>query len=266
MQPIVAGYSAYPVCVAMSAVLGALAVLITARQYSLPSGRMLALSGSLAVVTLLGAKAYSATETSLMLGARDLTFTDGYRQPGGLIAALLLPAVARILVPGSRVGHIADATIVPAAVGLSLFRVGCFLRGCCFGTITMMPLGIRFPAHSPAWIHQHDLGFLVGYEDWSLPVHPLQVYLALAIVGSAVIALSTRRFGWLWEGEAFVLFVCLAESAKFSLEFLRAQDARTATTVQTADGIAAVTASVVLVSLRLVRRSARQTELCGARR
>jgi phosphatidylglycerol:prolipoprotein diacylglycerol transferase len=215
---------------------------------------------------LLGAKAYSAVETALMYGARDLTFADGYRQPGVLIAALLLPAVARILVPGSPVGRVADATIFPAAVGLSLFRVGCFLRGCCFGTITMVPLGVRFPAHSPAWVHHHELGFLMGYEDWSLPVHPLQVYLALAIIGSAIIALSARRFRWLWEGEAFVLFVCLAEGAKFFLEFLRAQDARTATTVQTADGIAAVAALLVLASLRLVRSSEQQTTLSATLR
>jgi phosphatidylglycerol:prolipoprotein diacylglycerol transferase len=77
-------------------------------------------------------------------------------------------------------------TITPfIGVGIALMRVGCFLNGCCFGKVTDLPWGVKFPLLSPAHIHQVTENALRSLEV--LPVHPTQIYeLIAALIGSAL--------------------------------------------------------------------------------
>ena len=59
-----------------------------------------------------------------------------------------------------------DGFVVPVAVGVGIGRIGCFVAGCCFGTPTSLPWGVRF----------HD----------DVPRHPTQLYEALFHVSAAV--------------------------------------------------------------------------------
>ena len=52
------------------------------------------------------------------------------------------------------VREIADVVVAPIALGMGTVRGGCFLEGCCFGSLTTGVLGVRFPARSPAWNEQ----------------------------------------------------------------------------------------------------------------
>jgi phosphatidylglycerol:prolipoprotein diacylglycerol transferase len=48
-------------------------------------------------------------------------------------------------------------------IGLALGRVGCFLNGCCYGGFCeTMPPGMTFPAQSPPYQRQKDLGWESG--------------------------------------------------------------------------------------------------------
>jgi len=50
-------------------------------------------------------------------------------------------------------------------LGLGIARIGCFLKGCCFGTPTTLPWGIAFPEGSLSW-------YVYGNQH----LHPAQLY------------------------------------------------------------------------------------------
>lgn len=61
-----------------------------------------------------------------------------------------------------------DSFVVPVAVAIGVGRLGCFHAGCCFGTPTVMPWGVVFPAID------------------HLRRHPIQIYEAVFHLGAAV--------------------------------------------------------------------------------
>jgi prolipoprotein diacylglyceryltransferase len=255
VAPTIFGYSSYIVAMFVAVCLGNATLVVSAFLYRLSVARFLALGVSLSAVMLLGAKMYAVVERAVASVPFDPMWVEGYRQPGVLLAVVALPLAARRLMPRNTLGNVADALVLPAAVGLASFRAACLLRGCCFGTITLGWWAMRFPMGSPAWRHHESLGFIHGYEDWSLPVHPLQLLLSAAVLMSAGTALVLRRVGLLRAGQAFVVFVLLNQTSKCLMEFLRATPRSGGTTVQVADGIIALAAFVALLitSCRLRR-------------
>jgi phosphatidylglycerol:prolipoprotein diacylglycerol transferase len=73
----------------------------------------------------------------------------------------------------------ADAIAPSIALGSLFGRIGCLMTGCCFGQTCSLPWAIQFPNGSLAWEEQHHQ-HLVGATDPALPVHPTQLYDALA--------------------------------------------------------------------------------------
>jgi len=92
-------------------------------------------------------------------------------------------------------------------VGLALGRVGCFLNGCCYGAQCDLPIAVRFPYHSYAYVEQAEQGKIhppaelmfrvpgaapvllpadevkkdpelsaLAKDEHTLPVHPTQLY------------------------------------------------------------------------------------------
>ncbi len=119
----------------------------------------------------------------------------GFALYGGLVAgALTMVVVARRW--QISFASLADASILPIAVGLALVRVGCFLNGCCAGIETELPWAVTFPAGGSAWSSQVLDGStraLFGHAD---AVHPTQLYEALAVLAIAGVALVLRRRRW----------------------------------------------------------------------
>jgi phosphatidylglycerol:prolipoprotein diacylglycerol transferase len=125
----------------------------------------------------------------------DLGFR-GFALYGGLILALVTGA---LLARAFRLPlwRLADGSVPALALGIVLMRTGCFLNGCCFGTVTSLPWGVTFPAGSPAWAWQIASGEtgLLGFAGLVDPVHPTQLYeMAAAIVlGGLSVWLLLRR-------------------------------------------------------------------------
>jgi phosphatidylglycerol:prolipoprotein diacylglycerol transferase len=127
----------------------------------------------------------------------------------------------------------ADAAAAPIALAHALGRVGCYLGGCCFGSVVGPDsgVGVQFPQWSPAYMaHKKDLFGLLQAQNQgqalklSLPVYPTQLYEAamlLAIFVYLVIAFRARTA----YGHVFARFLMLYGVARFAVEFLRA-DAR----------------------------------------
>lgn len=69
-----------------------------------------------------------------------------------------------------------DFAITALPLAHAIGRVGCFLNGCCFGSVLPHWPGVAFPAQSLAWSRQVELGLIGAATTCSLPVHPVQLY------------------------------------------------------------------------------------------
>lgn len=119
-----------------------------------------------------------------------------------------------------------DAIAPALALGIALGRLGCFLNGCCYGDRCDLPWAVRFPgqrgqiAASPPWADQYKHGLIPQSAEWSLPVHPTQLYSTLdglILVGllSAYYPLRKR------DGEVMALLMVTYPITRFLIERLR---------------------------------------------
>ena len=117
----------------------------------------------------------------------------------------------------------ADAVAPALAVGVTLGRIGCFLNGCCFGSVCELPWAVRYARGSHAWLAQIEQGVLPLIADYSLPVHPTQLYSAFA--GAAILAIlcgyypRRRR-----DGEVMALLMVLYPLTRWLIECLRGDE------------------------------------------
>jgi phosphatidylglycerol:prolipoprotein diacylglycerol transferase len=222
VRPTIFGTRAYPLFVAVAVVVGVAASFRGARQARLSAGRWLVFQLVLAASALLGAKLYhfwEQGELETLTVARLLSQREGFRYPGGLLAALPVLLLARPIV-AAPIAVLADATAPAIAVAMAIVRVGCFLQGCCFGIVTSLPWGISFPRYSPAWDAHLERGWIGLDAPWSLPVHPLEIYFGVwsAAVAVTLVAVERRKPP---PGQLFLMFLLLHEGGKASLELLR---------------------------------------------
>ena len=115
---------------------------------------------------------------------------------GGLVGgmAVALPVIGWLRVPK---WPLADAAAVGGALGIALIRMGCFGRGCCFGTVTNLPWGITYPVGSPAWaarIADNPAALVFGGAAALQAVHPAQLYeLVAALVAAGMVLYMIHR-------------------------------------------------------------------------
>lgn len=146
----------------------------------------------------------------------------------GPVTALLAARLTRV--PLWRLG---DSAVPALAVGIALMRVGCFLRGCCYGLPTDAPWGVTFPAGSPAWAQQMvsgATGILGGMMGEVLPVHPTQLYEMAAALALGALGLWIVYRTSLPDGSAFLICSALFTVFRFADSFLRPTGANAAVT------------------------------------
>jgi len=150
-----------------------------------------------------------------------LAIWRGGLHAGGAVIALMLalPLVMRHL--ELPIGKFADGLIPTAGLCLFMARVGCFLHGCCFGTLCNLPWCVSFPHDSQAY-SLHGKMHLIGPQALeSLAVHPLQLYFAgvgLALTGMALWMHRRKAF----DGEIALVAALMFAGSSTVLEFLRA--------------------------------------------
>ncbi len=125
---------------------------------------------------------------------------------GWLLAFLPLAGLYPFVCGVSRAGfYRAIALLLPPVIAVQ--KLACFCSGCCSGVACSLPWAVSFPASSQAT--------LTG-----VPVHPLQLYDALAACAlAAILFWVDRRPGW----RVFLLplFVGIYAAARCLTEFLR---------------------------------------------
>jgi prolipoprotein diacylglyceryltransferase len=113
------------------------------------------------------------------------------------------------------------AVALPLAMAVS--RIGCLMAGCCFGTTTDLPWGIRYGAKSMAY-NAHVLNGMVHLHDTSSAlIHPVQVYEMLGCVVIAFFIWKTRN-KWKAGGSLFLCSVLSYAMLRFLMEFIRAPE------------------------------------------
>jgi phosphatidylglycerol---prolipoprotein diacylglyceryl transferase len=130
---------------------------------------------------------------------------------GSLAAAAYLRARRLPVLP------FADAAAPGVALGYALARVGCALNADDFGRVAEVRWAVRYPAGTAPWNEHLARGLLEASAPASLPVHPVQFYLALVGVATFLL-LHLRRF----RRGTPVAIACLAYGVgRFALEPLR---------------------------------------------
>jgi phosphatidylglycerol:prolipoprotein diacylglycerol transferase len=150
------------------------------------------------------------------------TFCVPSLHAGGAIAALAigLPLVVRLL--GIPVGKFFDGIAPACGIGIAIARLGCFLQGCCFGSVCHWPWCITFPKSTYIYTLHEASGVLPAEALRSAPVHPLQLYFAAGGLMLTAVALwmhGRKRY----DGEVGLVTLFAYGVSAAVLEFYRAE-------------------------------------------
>jgi len=135
---------------------------------------------------------------------------------GGLIAGMLAGALVLKLSGGSPLAY-ADAVCPAVALGYAIGRLGCLVNGDNHGTPASLPWAIRYPPGTEAHADHLARGW-VQDGNWSLAVHPAQLYSSLAGFAVFAILVAMRRSG---PGARFSVAAIAYGVGRFSMEYVR---------------------------------------------
>jgi phosphatidylglycerol:prolipoprotein diacylglycerol transferase len=144
-------------------------------------------------------------------------WAGGQAQYGGLVAGTLAIAVfamfCRLSFP-----RLADALAPATALGVAIGRVGCFLNGDDFGSVSHLPWAVQFPPGTEAYNDHLVRGWITSADAWSLHVHPVQLYCTviwLVIFGILL--------GWRGRipGQRFALFMMIHGAGRMVEQMFR---------------------------------------------
>ena len=118
-------------------------------------------------------------------------------------------------------------TYIPLAHAFG--RIGCFLEGCCHGTLTTVPWAVRFPKWlsaqdgiigTPAFLQHMNMHLIESSATLSLPVHPTQLYSSLSLfVIFFIIVIFKKRIRF--DGGILAAYIIAYSVVRFVIEFLR---------------------------------------------
>lgn len=112
----------------------------------------------------------------------------------------------------------ADASMPAVALGYAIGRIGCFLNGDDYGTLTGVRWAVVYPPGTEAYQSHLARGWIAPGASWSQPIHPVQLYASL--LGLALFLLLAK-----WRparpGSRFCAYLVLYGVGRFLMEYLR---------------------------------------------
>ncbi|MCK4700501.1 MAG: prolipoprotein diacylglyceryl transferase, partial [Bacteroidales bacterium] len=113
-----------------------------------------------------------------------------------------------------------DAFAFALPICMAIQRVGCLMRGCCFGKPTNLPWAIKYSFESmPYHVHLNS-GLIDPISNTSLSIHPTQLYQIIYCLAIVFIIWRIRKF-WKAPGNLFFSSVILYGVFRFFSEFFR---------------------------------------------
>ena len=164
---------------------------------------MAGIFGGLAGAKLLWVAEHFGEEpfVSLLLSRGGMSWFGGFA--GGLLAGLVVMRIRRLPITG-----VLAAATPGLAIGHAIGRIGCFLVGDDYGRPSNLPWAVAFPEGLPPTV---------------VPVHPTQLYEAIALLPIAFVLIRWRRSG---RDDRFVLggYLVMAGALRFAIEFVRVNE------------------------------------------
>lgn len=105
--------------------------------------------------------------------------------------------------------RLTDFIIPYVALAFAIGKIGCFLRGCCFGLPTNLPWGILYAKNS------------LASAVFDVPVHPVQLYQSIFTFAIFFILLKFYSINSKKQGQTFFLFLILFSFLRVILDFIR---------------------------------------------
>ncbi|HOZ48808.1 MAG TPA: prolipoprotein diacylglyceryl transferase [Candidatus Hydrogenedentes bacterium] len=253
-------FASYQVCLALAfAVGGALMLRANRRQ-----PRPLRLGPESILITILGAMLGAKCAHLAIEGPHGPLYTTlfiwrgGYYFHGGLAGGIAAYGLY-LRYRGERIAAGLDAIAPYAAFGESITRIGCFLSVCCWGAPVTHAPGVVFLPGSAAYQQHVYHGWIGPDAACSLPVHPFQLYMSLAML-AAFVVLRRHEGKHAFPGEVALQYFVAQSVARFSLDFLRGDLERgafglTVTQWMALAVYAAALAGLILAYGRTARRS-----------
>lgn len=139
----------------------------------------------------------------------------------GVVGSLLGAGLGAWMALKIRKAHFlsyADAAVPAVALGYAVYRIGCFINGCCFGTVTDVPWATTFGVSSEAFAAQVEAGLIAANALHTLPVHPTQLYHALLGVAAFLVLLRMKADV---PGKRFAAALMLYGAGRFVIQFYR---------------------------------------------
>ena len=112
----------------------------------------------------------------------------------------------------------ADAAMPALALGYAIGRIGCFLNGDDYGTVSHARWAVVYPPGTEAYQAHLARGWISSSDAWSLPIHPVQLYSSLLGLAVFVVLVTWRPK---WEGGRLCAYLILYGFGRFLLEYLR---------------------------------------------
>lgn len=228
-------FHAYPVMLMLGFVAGTMLIVREADRrgrWLPPEIGLWVLAGALFGARLFHVLQYNASYTETFgpawhghLWRALLVWQTGLVYYGGLLGGMIAAFISCRFYRMPPV-LLADLAAPYLALSQAITRVGCFLNGCCWGTITDLPWAVQFPQGCLA--HQRMAGAAGFPPDapWSPPLHPTQLYMAAGLI-AIFLVLKIRLECKRWRGEIAVLYALCYGLLRFLAEFVRGDSART---------------------------------------
>ncbi len=118
---------------------------------------------------------------------------------------------------------LADIIVPSVFVGIGFGRIGCFLNGCCYGRITTLPWGVRFPKDGVPFVGLVEKHLIQATDACTPPLHPTQIY---SSIDGFMIAFITAWYFWhrRRNGEVLAVALVIYPVTRFCIELLRADE------------------------------------------
>lgn len=247
----------YYVCAACAGIAGVVLAALSLRKEKLGAWSAL-FPILLAAVAVIGARLLNFVTNPGAYGGDFSLWTFSYTKLS-LMGGLVL-GVGGILAFGAAKRkdplRLLDAFCLPAAAGIALLKLGCFLNGCCFGKPTDGVFGMVFPANASKYSFLEKLHLPVT----SPCVHPTQLYEIFGAAASFALALLLEKKCALRSGGRFAVF-----AFGFALTRLIVLPLRVLPYADTVKGVfypilyLAIMAVCAAVFIRSVRKTEKQT-------
>jgi phosphatidylglycerol:prolipoprotein diacylglycerol transferase len=205
----------------VAVVVGWLATAYAGRRIAhIPLGRLALGTALLTITAVAGARLHYVLAGSLTADLGTRLGDSGMHAGGGVIGLLLGLLLLRRLT-GIPAAVLADVAAMGAGPALATYRLGCHVRGCCFGIPANLPWAVQHGKQSVAYLLHANARLIPPDAAWSAPMHPLPLYFA-------AVALIITAFGWAYyprrryDGEVALLSLLAFSISTLLLEPLRA--------------------------------------------